>query len=280
VLNIRQRTGYLFLAVVLGHVILISAQVNTRSGVRVLEVVTFGIFSEIQRGAAALAGGWTGLWSGYVDLRAVHAENQALRREVLELRMQLQEQRALAQRSVTLQELLDLRRGTPLQTVAAEIIAADATPGFRTVTINRGSRHGIEPDMAVLAAGGVVGRVIGVVAPHAAKVQLLVGRNAAAGALIERSRAGGVVMGQDGDPPLLMEYVSNLADVTPGDLVVTSGIEGIYPTGFVIGTVEVVERGSGLYKTIRVRPAVDFSGLQQVLVVTTRPPAPTDEASG
>jgi rod shape-determining protein MreC len=226
-----------------------------------------------------LFGGWSSIWGGYVDLRAVHAENQALRREVIELRMQLQEQRALAQRSVTLQELLDLRSGTALQTVAAEVIAADATPGFRTITINRGSRHGIEPDMAVLAADGVVGRVIGSVAPHAARVQLLIGRNAGAGGLIERSRAGGVVMGQDDDPPLLLEYVSNLADVEPGDVVVTSGIEGIYPAGFVIGAVEAVERGTGLYKTIRVRPAVDFSGLQHVLVVTTRPEAPVNGAT-
>jgi rod shape-determining protein MreC len=93
--------------------------------------------------------------------------------------------------------------------------------------------------------------------------------------VIERSRAAGVVVGTDGDPPLRMEYVSNLADVNPGDIVVTSGIEGIYPRGFVIGRVERVRRGAE-YKNIRVRPAVDFSALEEVLVVLRLPSRPVE----
>ena len=78
---------------------------------------------------------------------------------------------------------------------------------------------------------------------------------------------GGVVMGADGDPPLRMEYVSNLADVQVGDLVTTSGLDGIFPRGFVIGRVDRVERGAGLYREIRVRPRVDVAALDVVLIV-------------
>jgi rod shape-determining protein MreC len=125
--------------------------------------------------------------------------------------------------------------------------------------------------MAVIAPAGVVGRVV-VPSASAAKVQLLIDRNAAIGALIERSRAQGVVVGA-GDEWLRMEYVSEVADVAPGDIVVTSGIDGIYPKGFIIGRIETVERSGGAYKRILVRPAVDFSSLEEVLVVLTPTPA-------
>jgi len=109
-------------------------------------------------------------------------------------------------------------------------------------------------------------------------VQLLIDKYAAAGALTERTRAGGMVVGVEHDPPLGMELVSNLQDVNPGDLIVSSGIDGIYPKGFVIGSVEKAERGRGLYLTIAVRPAVDFNSLEEVLVVLVPPrPALTDD---
>ena len=123
ILDIRQRSGYLFLAVMLGHVILISTQVNSRSGVPVLESVTFGVFSEVQRGSSAGVTGVRGLWSRYIGLRHVEAENAALRRELDEVKVQFQERRALADRARGLETLLELRDRSNLKTIAAEIIA-------------------------------------------------------------------------------------------------------------------------------------------------------------
>jgi rod shape-determining protein MreC len=89
-----------------------------------------------------------------------------------------------------------------------------------------------------------------------------------------------MVAGTDKDPPLIMDLVSNLADVKPGDVVVASGVDGIYPKGFVIGRVETSERGAGLYRTITVRPTVDFSSLEEVLVVLVPPrPAAADDSA-
>ena len=270
-LDLRQRSGHLFLAVMLGHILLISAQVNSTSGVPVLEAVTFGIMSEVQRVTSSAVSGALHVWSGYIGLRHLKDENDALKREIASAQVALQEQRALADRTLGLQRLLDLRNSLNLRTEAAEIIGGAASPDFRTVTVNKGTNNGIRADMAVLAPAGMVGRVV---APslRAAKVQLLIDRNAAAGAIVERTRAQGIVVGA-GDERLLMEYVSEVFDVFVGDIVVTSGIDGIYPKGFVIGRVESVEKSGGAYRRVVVKPAVNFSGLEEVLVVTSPPPA-------
>ncbi len=280
-LDIRQRTGYLLLAIMIGHVILISAQVQSKSGVRVLDAVAFAVFSRIQNGAAAIVGNTRSVWGNYVGLRGARAENEALRARVADLEVRLQEQRALAARTVKLQELLDLETRMSLPTIAAEVIAGNPNPGMRTVTIDRGSADGVQANMAVIAPKGIVGRIVGEPAAHAARVQLLIDRDAAAGALIERTRSGGMIVGSDSDPPLRMELVSNLSDVKTGDVAVASGVDGIFPKGHPIGTIERVERGSGLYLSIGVRPTVDFSGLEEVLVVLVpaRPATPAESSA-
>jgi rod shape-determining protein MreC len=270
ILDLRQRSGYLFIAVLLAHVLLISAQVNSRSGVPMLESVTFGIFSEIQR---TLSGGLFGVrnvWTGYVGLRHLKVENDDLKRQLAAAQVGLQEQRALADRSRGLEKLLDMREKLPLMTTAADVIGAAAIPDFRTVTIDKGTRDGLRGDMAVIAPAGVVGRIV-IPSRRSAKVQLLIDRNAAAGAIVERSRAQGVVVGS-GDDRLQLEYVSEVSDIAVGDTVVTSGIDGIYPKGFVIGHVETVERSGGGYKRIMVKPTVDFTSIEEVLVVLTPMP--------
>lgn len=276
--DIRQRSGYLFIAVMVAHVLLISAQVNSRSGVPVLETVTFGVFSEIQR---TLSGGFSGfrnLWSGYVGLRHAKVENDELKRQLAAVQVSLQEQRALADRTRGLERLLDMREKLPLQTMAADVIGEAAIPDFRTVTIDKGTGDGLRGDMAVIAPAGVVGRVV-IPSRRSAKVQLLIDRNAAAGAIVERSRAQGVVVGS-GDDQLQLEYVSEVSDIVTGDVVVTSGIDGIYPKGFMIGKVEIVERtGGGGYKRIVVRPTVDFRSIEEVLVVLTAPTKETAEGT-
>jgi rod shape-determining protein MreC len=277
-LDIRRSTGALFGIAMLAQIILISAQVQSRSGVRLLSLVTFEVFSRIERVTFGAISGTRGLWSNYVYLRGVRAENDALRRQVADLEVRVQEQRALAARSQNLQELMDLKSRSTFSTIAAEVIAGNPNPSMRTITIDRGTADGVQADMAVIAPAGVVGRVVGTPARHAARVQLIIDRNAAAGAVTERTRAGGMIVGTDAEPALRMDLVSNLADVKEGDTVVASGVDGIYPKGFVIGKVERSERGSGLYRTVTLRPAVNFSSIEEVLVVLVPPrPATRDE---
>jgi rod shape-determining protein MreC len=262
-----RRRVLLFAAVMVGHLVLISAQVNTKSGVRVLSAVTFGAFAGVQRAGSAVVGAVTGTWRRYFALHQTALENEALKQQVVALGVQLQEQRALAERGRRLELLLKMQSAIPQRTLAADVIAGDASSFFRTVTIDRGTSDGLRADLAVIAPAGVVGRVVGDPASRAARVQLLIDRSAGAGAIVERSRAGGVAVGDGSN--LRLEYVSALADVVPGDMVVTSGLDGIYPKGFVIGRVVSVE-GAATNRTILVRPTVDFSALEEVLVVLDR----------
>jgi rod shape-determining protein MreC len=277
---VNRRVGYLVAVVLLFHATLISAQVNTRSGVKLLELVTFGSLAEVQRAAASAIGAARHVWTDYLALRDMRRENEELRARVAALEVTLQQQRALATRAGRLQALLSLRDQMDERTLAADVIAGDASALFNTITIDKGSSDGVRPDMAVLAPRGVVGRVVGQPASRAARVQLLVDRFAAAGAMLERTRTGGIIAGEAGDPPLRLQYVSNLADVQVGDVVVTSGIDGIYPKGYVIGSVERVGKGSGLYLDVRVRPSADFSALEEVLVVLDPPPAQARQGQG
>jgi rod shape-determining protein MreC len=250
--------------------------------VRVIEAVSFGAFARVQGVTSSAVRGVRDVWSNYAELRGAREENQGLKQRLAAMEIQLQEQRALASRTTKLQELLELQQSAELPTVAAEVIGGNpnAMAGIREITIGRGTADGVQAGMAVMAPHGIVGRVIGQPAARAARVQLLIDRYAAAGALTERTRAGGMVVGAERQPPLAMELVSNLQDVKPGDLIVTSGIDGIYPKGFAIGWVETVERTKGLYLSIAVKPAVDFSSLEEVLVVLVPPrPALADEES-
>jgi rod shape-determining protein MreC len=264
-LDVRQRTGWLFAAMVLAQLVLISAQVTTRTGIPFLEVAVFGAVAEIQRLSTGAISGSRDAWQTYIALREVRAENERLRAQMGDLQIQLQRERALAQESRTLKGLLDLREQTTLPTVSAGVIAGAASPDFRTLTIDKGSGQGVLADMAVVAPAGVVGRVI-TPSFRAAKVQLLIDRNAAVAGLVERSRAQGLVVGTGGDR-LRMEYVPGTSDLKVGDRVVTSGIDGIYPKGFVIGQIESVQRGAGEFTSVVVRPAVELSALEAVLVV-------------
>lgn len=287
VLDIRQRTGWLFVAVTVGHIVLISAQVNTARGVPMLEAATFGTFAEVQRATTSAVGSVQDGWQNYFALQEIRHENEQLMQEIGALRIDLQQERAAAQQARALGELLDMRKQLRLSATAGSVIrstviGSGASPqsSFRTVTIDKGTQDGLRKDMAVIAPAGVVGRVITPTA-RASKVQLLVDGDAAVAGLVERSRAQGLVVGTGiSECPLRMDYVPGTADVRVGDRVVSSGIDGIYPQGFAIGQIESVG-GTGACGGIVVRPAVEFYTLEAVLIVLTPPPAdvqPGDDA--
>ena len=283
-LDIRQRTGWLFGAVVVSHIILISAQVTTKRGVPVLQEVTFGAFAEMQRAATSAFNGVHEGWQNYFALQQIRQENEQLRREVTGLRVSLEQERTVAQETRTLQKLLDLKSAAGFSTAAAAVIGSGADPEFRTISIDKGTQDGLRADMAVMSPAGVVGRIL-MPTSRAAKVQLIIDRDAAAGVLIERSRVSGVVTGVGSADSLAfkaglieLNYVPGSADVKPGDRVVTSGIDGIYPKGLPVGEIQSAERVGGEWR-IRVKPAVDFSSLEVVLVVLKSPDPPQDAAA-
>jgi len=269
----RHQTVRLLIVLSVGHILLISAQVQTRSGLPLIEQAAFQTFAWIHRTAGAMAGALGGAWGGWVALHDVERENAELRVKMAELEGRLMGLEAIARSAQELERALQLKARTVPPTLAARVIAGNPTPGILTVLIDKGRADGVARDMAVIGVDGIVGRVLGEPAEREARVQLLVGSSAAAAAVLERSGAGGLATGQGatgGDLWMRLEYVPNLVDVQPGERVFTSGRDGIYPPGFPIGTVEDVRPGAD-FRDIRVRPAVDISGLNVVLVVIERP---------
>lgn len=266
----RYRARYLFAAVMVGHILLISAQVNSRSGVPLLQAAMVTALTETQRVVWGGVGGVHAAWNRYVALQGVHEENVRLEREAADLRVQLQQERTVARGSEQLRTLLDLRQRVPWQTIGAEVIAGSASPNFRAITIDKGREAGVHGDMPVITPAGIVGRVV-LPSTHAATVQLIIDSNAAAAGVVERSRAQGIALG-NGDGTLRFEYISAIADIQRGDLVVTAGMDGVYPKGLVLGYVDRVERDGRAGRTVTVRPAVDFSSLESVLVMLAPTP--------
>ncbi len=265
----RNRTGYIFLGVTIGHLLLISTQNNNERRVPVFGTMAFGMFSEVQRAGTFVLNSGKGLWTDYLSLQTVRDENENLKEKISELQVQQQEDRALMSEARSLRALLDFRAESPFETIAAMLIGSSPSPEFRTVTINKGKTDGVRLDMAVITPAGVVGRIV-MPSARASQVQLLIDRNAAAGAMLERSRSQGIVVGQ-GSNYLSVNYLSRMSGIRTGDQVVTSGIDGIYPKGLLVGDVESFQLGVLDFTEIVIRPAVDFSSLEHVLIILTPP---------
>jgi rod shape-determining protein MreC len=211
--------------------------------------------------------------STLVRLPSIRAENEALRARVAELEAQVATSADLAARVSQLEALLGLREelGT-LRTVGAQVIANSVSNLEWTITIDKGSSDGVGVDMAVLAPAGLVGHVVRV-APDSAIVRLIIDPDSAVAARLDVSRATGLLEGQ-GQRDLRMRLVDPATEVQPGERVVTAGYRipgvggGLYPPGILIGSVShVLADEAELEKFVTVRPAVDFSALDMVLVV-------------
>jgi rod shape-determining protein MreC len=266
----RRRTLTLFVVLCLGHVLLISAQVQSGQGRSVLHASAFGAVAAVQGSSAAVTHGVGGFWSNYLALVGASKENEQLRARLISLEGELQAERARAAAVGALEQALKLQQSVVPPTLAARVIAGSPVPGTLTVTIDRGASDGVTPNMAVISGAGVVGRVIGQPTAHASLVQLINGKSANTGALIEKTGDAGLVAGGFADGLLRLELLSSGANVAVGDRIVTSGQDGIYPAGFVIGQVTAVN-GSGKAREILIAPAVNFSHVELVLVVLARP---------
>jgi rod shape-determining protein MreC len=266
-----RKSRILLVALVLSHLVVISHQVDGGGGASLLERALLTALAPFQNAVAWTVGGISSAWHGYVDLRGVRERNQRLAERVDVLETLLQEKQDLAREAEHLREVLELRQVLPVETITAEVVTRDGMPWFRTLVVDKGRESGVQLEAPVISPTGVVGRVIAV-GPRAAKVQLLLDQQSGVGVLIERSRVTGVVSGQvgfaDGDASeLVLKYVPALADVVVGDLVVTSGLDRVYPKGLVVGRVRAVTAGSGLFKEIAVSPSARFDQLEHVLVV-------------
>lgn len=267
-----RRSWFWLLAFLVLHLVAISRQVDVE-GMSLFERTVLAMFSPLLSGLSQLAAAVDGGFRSFVDLRRVGEENEQLKARLQAAEMQLLAQRAAVEESQRLRSYLELKPRLPMETLLADVVARDASPWFKTLSINKGTGQGVQLGATVLTPSGVLGRVIRV-SPNSASVQLLVDRDSGAAVLTERGRVDGVVSGfrddADGSPLLLMKYVPSLAPVNPGEVVVTSGLDQLFEKGLVVGTVLRVAEPQGLFKDVWVRPSASPAFAEQVFVSLQR----------
>lgn len=235
-----------------------------------LERGVMTLTAPIAVGGAAVTGTLNRIWSDYIDLLEVRQENVALRKSVQRLNERIVAGNEAVMANARLKALLDLKGTLTTPSLAVSVIGEDSSAWFKTLVVDRGSSDGLAEGLPVVAAGGVVGRLVKV-APHSSRVLLLTDHASAIAAQVQRSRARGVVRGA-GAGRCSMEFTVKEEDVKVGDAVVSSGIGGVFPKGLPIGEVTMVKKGEyGVFQTIEVHPTVNIANLEEMLVLIRQP---------
>jgi rod shape-determining protein MreC len=215
-------------------------------------------------------------WTNYFYLVDVRSENRRLKREMESFRREQSRYKELVTAHERLRSLLQFKEVIRRPVVPAQVIGLDPTGWFKSVIIDKGKNAGLRWDMPVVNASGVVGRIVSV-SNNYAKVLLIIDQNSAVDCLTQRSRDRGMVKGTSGQA-CKMDYMAKASNAVVGDMVITSGLGGVFPKGLPVGVVSGVKEGEGkLFKDIDVMPSVDFSKLEEVLVIQSTYPRGKEE---
>jgi len=265
----RYRNVTILVAVLFAQVLGLAVQVRRSSqdeSTRLIRVWAVDAVTPLEKGIVWLQSSVSNLWHGYFYLRGVRQENRELKVQIERLRIEQVRLNQDAEQARRLQALLGFREQFISKTLASQVIGSSGSEQSRSIYIDKGSRDGIKPDMAVITAEGVVGKVLRVFRTTS-QVLLVNDQSSGVGAILEKSRLQGVVRGTPLGEVVLEKVMSDEA-VQPGDRVLTSGGDQIFPKGLPVGTVTKVSPGSELFLNIRVKPAADLNRLEEVLVIT------------
>lgn len=231
-------------------------------------VVLYSV-APVLRAGELVRSGSVGIWNGYVNLIHSARENRELKKQLTDTQGRLVVLQEAEHENQRLRELLNFSSERQLRGVTAAVIGSDPSGWIRGVVIDKGRDDGVMPGMAVIHPQGVVGQVVSV-APHAARVLLVSDHSSGVDVLMHTSRARGIVEGA-GERACELTFLAKDIQVQVGEQVVTSGMDGIYPKGLLVGHVtQVGEAAVGLFQPIEVRPSVDLTRLEEVLVVPSR----------
>lgn len=253
------------------HLIAISLnRAPQRPDLRVLQVLLLAVAAPIQSGLSQGISWVSGTAQGYLDLRGVRQENLRLKAEQADLESQLISLREQVNTLSHLQGLVEWQRAQPYPMIPARVIGRDANHLFQTAVLNRGSRHGVRKDQPVVDGEGLVGRVI-VVSPISSRVLLITDERHGAGAIIGTTmtdRHLGVVRGEERQMGAQFQFLTPPELIENGEKVVTSGQDGIYPPGLLIGRVRMVGGGGGTaVPSLPLEPAAALGRLEVVSVL-------------
>jgi len=252
------------MAVLIAELLLLSLQITRNQKVRLIQVWAVAIFEPFERAAHAVSDSVERTWESYHGLFSAHEQNRELNIQLVSARAEIQRLSEQAAETRRLRELLDFKTSLPFQTVAAEVIATSPGDASRAIFIDKGEDAGITADAAVMTPSGIVGKVIAIFG-HTSQVLLITDTSSGVAAALRESRVQGIVKGT-GQNTIKLQYIMKETPVTPGETILTSGLDRIYPKGLVVGTVAQVTEGN-IYKIIQITPAVLLDRLESVLVV-------------
>lgn len=274
--DVWRLTPWLMIALLLGNFVLMAFDAREIvSGQRIIRVWTQTLADFVQSPVSSVSSGLSSYFKSISNLRSAQDENSLLQQRVQELEVELQQKGELAAENDRLKALLDLKEQSKYRVLPARIIGRDPSVWFDSSIINRGSLDGVKLNMPVVTDGGLVGRVTAV-SPLTAQVDMITRDKSGLGAVvgeISSSTALGVIAGTSKREILEMRYVPGSIEVQPGQMVYTSGQDGIYPAGLKVG--EIVEVVSGSATTphqISVRPAAGLNSMREVGVLLYEPP--------
>jgi rod shape-determining protein MreC len=237
--------------------------------------VLMAVMRPLQVGIQATAFGVKRVFFNYAALRGLGSENEKLKARVRELeseRNRLLEEEATNKR---LRELMDFRSEWAPGSLTASVIASSGSTWFHTLILDKGRTDGVDKGMAVVSSVGVVGQVVSVTS-RTAKVLLITDSHSGVDAMVQRSRARGIVTGSLENGPI-MKYVKRSDDLQEGDRLVTSGLDGVFPKGMLVGAVaKVNKKNFGLFQYVEVNLAVDPNRIEEVLVIKGKAPQAND----
>jgi rod shape-determining protein MreC len=213
------------------------------------------------------------IWKQYFTLVSVSKENAYLNRSLKQAEEKNNRLMEMELSHARLKKLFNFQETLNKRVVAAEVIGRDPSPWFKTIIINKGRREGVERGMPVVIPEGIAGLVTDVAKTYA-KILLVIDQNSAVDALIQRTRARGIIKGEPSGR-LQLQYVLRKHDIHEGDVVISSGLDGVFPKGIRIGYVNEVDKpDSGIFQQLAVTPYADFEKLEEVLVVLDPPEQP------
>ena len=264
--NLVILVGVLFLQV-LGLAVQVKRSSDTEN-TRLIRVWAVDLVTPFERVLIWAQNGSGNLWHSYVYLRGVRAENRQLKDQIEQLRLEQVRLNEDAVQAHRLQALLAFKEQYISRTVAAQVIGSSGSDSSRMLYIDKGENQGLKRDMAVITADGIVGKVLQVF-PSVSQVLLINDQSSGVGTILEKSRLQGFLKGT-ATGEVVLEGVMSDEQVAPGERVLTSGGDQIFPKGLPVGTVTKVGAGKDLFLNIQIKPAVNLGKLEEVLVVVER----------
>jgi len=264
----RYRNLVILVGVLFLQVLGLAVQVKRSSDAqdtRLIRIWAVDAITPMEKGLVALQNGSGNLWHNYLYLRGVRAENRELKQQLDQMRLEQVRLTEDAEQARRLQSLLAFKEQYITKTVAAQVIGSSGSDLSRGIYIDKGSDEGVQPDMAVITAGGIVGKVLRVY-PSTSLVILINDQTSGVGVILEKSRLQGVLAGTPNGEVMMKEVMSD-EQVSPGENLLTSGGDQIFPKGLPVGTIAKVGAAKDLFLSITVKPSANLDRLEEVLVV-------------